>query len=194
MTDAAETATAVALGVALAAACGFRVFLPLFGMGMAAHFGQLALAPDLRWAASTPALVALGTATVAEVAAYYIPWLDHALDVLASPAAVLAGVVASAAVLVDLPPLVRWGTALVAGGGAAGLVQGATVLARAKSGLVTGGAANPLVATAELAGALVVTLLALLLPVLALVVAAAVVVWAWRRRRRRPGGAVSTAA
>lgn len=184
MTGAVETVTAVGLGVALAAACGFRVFVPLFGMGLAAHLGHLSLAPEMRWAAATPALVALGTATVAEVAAYYVPWLDHALDVIASPAAVLAGIVASAAVLVDLPPMLRWGTALVAGGGAAGLVQGATVLLRAKSGLATGGAANPLVATVELGGALVVTLLALLLPLLALALALGLVVWAWRRRRR----------
>lgn len=193
MNDVAETATAVALGVALAAACGFRVFVPLFGMGLAAHFGHLALAPEMRWAAATPALVALGTATVAEVAAYYVPWLDHALDVVASPAAVLAGIVATASVLVDLPPMLRWGTALVAGGGAAGLVQGATVLARAKSGLATGGAANPLVATAELGGALAVTALALLLPLVALVLAVGLVIWAWRRRRRRPNPAASGA-
>lgn len=181
-----ETLSGLALGIGLAAACGFRVFVPLFAMALAAAHGELRLASDMQWAQSTPALLALGTATLVEVAAYYVPWLDHALDLLASPAAVVAGVVTSAAVLVDLPPLVRWGTALVAGGGAAGLVQGATVLARAKSGLLTGGAANPAVATAELGLAVTLVTAALLVPFLALIGVLMLAGWVVRRRIRTP--------
>ncbi len=180
-----ETATAIAVGIGLAAACGFRVFVPLFVMGLAGATGHLTLAHDAAWAASTPALVALGTATALEVGAYYVPWLDHALDAVATPAALLAGIGASAAVLTDLPPLLRWGTAVVAGGGAAGLVQGATVLLRAKSGLLTGGLGNPAVATAELGGAIGLALLALAVPLAALIVTATLIVWVVRRTGRR---------
>lgn len=81
--------------------------------------------------ATTPAAIALGTATGLEIVAYYVPWLDHALDALATPAALIAGVIATAAVVVDVPPLLRWAIALIGGGGAAGLIQGATVLLRA---------------------------------------------------------------
>ena len=80
-----------------------------------------------------------------EVVAYYVPWLDNALDVAATPAAVVAGVLASAAAITDLPPVLTWGIALIGGGGAAGLLHGATSLLRLKSTAVTGGAANPVV-------------------------------------------------
>jgi len=143
----------VAVGLGLAAACGFRVFVPLLIASLAAHFGRLPLANGFDWLASVPALVALGTATVLEVGAYYVPWLDHALDVVATPTAVLAGMLAAASVVTDLPPLLKWSTVIIGGGGAAGLIQGASVLLRLKSGALTGGLANPLVSTAELAGA-----------------------------------------
>jgi len=164
-----ETVFSILIGVGLAAACGFRVFLPLLALSVAAHGGHVPLSSDFAWIASTPALVALATAAVVEVGAYYVPWLDHALDVVATPAAVFAGVVATAAVVTDISPVVRWGVAIIAGGGIAGAVQGATVLTRLKSGVTTGGLANPVVATGELAASAVQSFLAIVLPVLALV-------------------------
>src|SRR5690606_19438615 len=118
-----ETALSIALGLGLAAAAGLRVFVPVFGAGLAAHFGILPLSPGFSWVGTMPALVAFGTATALEVGAYYIPWLDHLLDVVATPAAVVAGIAASAAVITDLPPMVRWIIALVGGGSAAGIMQ-----------------------------------------------------------------------
>src|SRR5262245_48542127 len=125
-----ETVLAIALGLALSAACGFRVFLPLLGLGLAQATGHLTLASKFAWLGSTPALIILGVATVVEIAAYYIPWLDHLLDTIASPAAVVAGIVATAAVLTDVDPVWRWTLAVIAGGGLAATVQGSTVLAR----------------------------------------------------------------
>ena len=159
-----ETWLSVAAGVGLAAACGFRVFVPLLVVSVAAFSGHLSLAPGTWWLGTLPALIALATATVLEVAAYFVPWMDHALDLLATPAALLAGVLAAASLTGDLPPLARWFIALVAGGGSAGLVQGATTLLRLKSTVLTGGLANPLVALLELLGATVTALLALFLP------------------------------
>ena len=160
----------IALGVGLAAATGMRVFLPLLVMSVAAWSGHLTLGADFQWLASLPAVVMLAVAAVLEVAAYYVPGLDHLLDVIAAPAALVAGTIAAAAVLTDLPPLVRWTAAVIAGGGAAGLTQGVTSLLRAKSTLTTGGLANPVVATGELGGALGLSLLALAAPVLAPIV------------------------
>jgi hypothetical protein len=164
-----ETILSILIGVGLAAACGFRVFVPLCALSIAARGGHVPLSADFSWLGSTPALVALATATVFEVVAYYVPWLDHALDVVATPAAVFAGVVATAAVVTDLSPVVRWGVAIIAGGGIAGAVQGATVLARVKSGATTAGLGNPVVATGELVGSAVQSFLAIVLPVLALI-------------------------
>lgn len=172
----------VALGLGLAAAAGFRVFVPLLALGLASRQGWLSLAPGFDWLASPPALIAFGTATVVEALAYHVPFLDHLLDVVATPSAVVAGTLASAAVFTDLPPVVKWSVAVLAGGGAAGLVQTATVLARVGSTTFTGGLGNVLFATFELFGAVGTVVLAIALPLVAfallllLLVAAAMIV------------------
>ena len=168
-----DALVSVAVGIGLAAACGFRVFVPLLVVSAAALSGHLTLVSGFEWIGSVPALVAFATATLLEVLAYKVPWLDHALDMLATPAAAVAGVVAAASVVTDLPPVVRWGIVLIGGGLAAGTVQGMTVLVRMKSGLTTGGIANPLVAAGELAGAVVTSVLALTIPLVALAIVAA---------------------
>jgi hypothetical protein len=155
-----ETVIGILVGNCSSAACGFRVFVPMLALGIAGRVGHVPLSGDFHWIATTPALIALGTATVVEIVAYYVPWLDHALDTIATPSAILAGVIVTAAVVGNLPPVLRWGLAIVAGGGAAGTVQGATVLARLKSGTMTAGTRQPVVATAELAGSVVTSILA----------------------------------
>ncbi len=163
-----ETLFSIALGIGLSAACGFRVFVPLLLMSVASRAGHLTLSPGFDWVGLLPALVAFGTATVLEVVAYYVPWLDHLLDTIATPAAVVAGVLASASVFTNMSPLLRWTLALIGGGGIAGLVQGATVLTRLKSTALTGGLGNSVVSTAELGGSAVTSLLAIFAPLLCL--------------------------
>jgi Domain of unknown function (DUF4126) len=163
-----ETLLSVAVGLGLAAACGFRVFVPLLAISAAGYTGHLPLASGFEWLGTWPAVVAFATATVLEVGAYYVPWLDHALDMVATPTAVVAGVVASAAVLTDVPPLLRWAVALIGGGTAAALIQGSTTLLRLKSGVFTGGLANAAVSTVELLGATATVVLAFVLPLVCL--------------------------
>ena len=110
----------------------------------------------------------LGVAAVVEILAYYVPGVDNLLDSLATPAALVAGTIVSAAVMTDVPPMVKWTAAVIAGGGVPGLTQGATAMLRAKSTILTGGIGNAVIATAELGGALLVTLLALAAPLAAL--------------------------
>ena len=171
----------VALGIGLAAATGFRVFLPLLVAGIAAHTGHLPLNDSFAWLASTPALITLGTAAVFETLAYYVPGVDHVLDVVASPATVAAGAVASAAVMTNVPPAIMWPVAIIAGGGIAGLTKGSAALLRAKSGLMTGGLANPVVSTVETVGATGLSILAIVVPVLCLVAVIALLAWAVRK-------------
>lgn len=164
-----DTVFSVLAGLGLAAACGFRVFVPLLVAGIAARAGMIQPSPDFAWLGSNTALLALGLATVLEVGAYYIPWLDHALDTLASPAAVVAGSTMVAAMAVDMDPLVRWSLAIIAGGGLAATVQTGTVAARGASFTLTGGVSNPVVSTGELGGALATSAVSVVAPGLALV-------------------------
>ena len=168
-----ETLLSVVLGIGLSAACGFRIFVPFLLVGVAARTGHVTLGDSFAWMSSTPALVVLGVATVLEIGAYYVPWLDHALDVLATPSAVVAGVVMTASVVTGLDPMLKWTLALIAGGGIAATVQAVTVGTRKVSLVTTGGLANPVVSTMELAGAAGLAILAIALPLLAF----AIVVW-----------------
>lgn len=185
-----ESWLGIPVGLALSTAAGLRIFVPLLLTGLAGRFGYLPLAPGMSWIASDAALIAFATATVLEIGAYYVPWLDNLLDTLATPAAVTAGVIAMAAVTPDLPPLLRWTLAIVAGGGVAGMVQAGTALLRLKSSAFTAGAGNPVLATGELMGSLALSALAVILPLLAGAMAVvALIVLAWRlaamRRHRR---------
>ena len=182
----AETLLGIALGIGLSAACGFRVFVPLLALSLASISGHLTLAPGFAWVGSYPALVTFAVATCLEIAGYYIPWVDHLLDTIASPAAVIAGTLVTASLVTDVSPLVKWSLALIAGGGVAGMVQGTTVLARGTSLATTGGLANPLVATLELGGAVLTSLLALLAPLVVLgavlLLSAVLLYRLWRKR------------
>jgi hypothetical protein len=155
------------LGLGLAAAAGLRVFVPLLIAGLAARVGRIDLVAGFDWLSATPVLIGLAAATLIEVLAYLIPWLDHLLDAVATPLAVVAGTLLMAALLLDLPPVWRWALALIAGGGVAGLVQAATVGLRLTSTAATGGAGNPVLAAGESGGAALLGLLAVLLPLLA---------------------------
>jgi len=185
----------VFVGLALSAAVGFRIFVPLLLTGSAARLGYLELTSDMAWLGSDAALVALATATVLEVSAYYVPWLDNLLDTIATPTAVVAGVIAWAAVTPELSPLLRWTLAIVAGGGAAGLVQSSTALLRFQSSGFTGGLANPVLATAELLGSLALSVLGVLAPALGAGLVVLVLVglgWGYRRATSRRNAAPSS--
>jgi hypothetical protein len=191
-----ETVLSVCLGVGLSAACGFRVFAPLLALSAAAMTGHVALAEPFGWIGTWPALVCFLTALVLEVVAYYVPWLDNLLDSLATPAAVIAGSVLTAAVISDMSPLMKWSLALIAGGGTAGFIQATTVALRGASSATTGGFGNWVIATAELAASIVTAIVSLVAPVLAVCAVALVgfgaLIYLRRGNRNReaatPGG------
>ncbi len=171
---------ALFVGIGLAAACGFRVFVPLFIASLAAS-GNVELfkdadlvamlGPEYDWLGSNPVTLALGIATIIEIGSYYIPWLDNALDSVATPAAIIAGTFITGAVVPEMmgDGFFKWLVAVIAGGGSAGLVQGASVILRGTSTATTAGLSNPAVSTAELGGSILTSVLAILLPIVAMI-------------------------
>lgn len=167
-----EEIAPICLGIGLAAACGFRVFVPLLAISVAAMSGHVTLSSGTEWMGTWPALLCFLTATILEVAAYYVPWIDNALDTVATPAAVVAGTLATGSVIQDMSPLMRWTLALIAGGGIAAVIQSATVGLRGTSSAATLGAGNFLVATFELVMSVVATIVSFLAPIVAVLLAA----------------------
>lgn len=171
----------ICVGIGLAAACGFRIFIPPLIMSIAAMSGNLTLSPSFAWIGTYPALITFAVATALEVTAYYVPWLDNFLDSIATPAAVVAGTVVTASMVSGMSPWMQWTLAIIAGGGAAGLVQGTTVLTRAASTATTGGLANPVIATAEWGLSLGTAILTVVAPILAIILLAVVAIFGGRK-------------
>lgn len=183
-----DSLLAIILGGCLAASCGFRVFAPMLIMSIAALAGRLTLAEGWHWIGSWPAVILFAVATVTEIGGYYVPWINNVLDTMASPAAVVAGIVATAACISDMDPLLKWSLALLGGGGIAGLIQTATVIVRGASTATTGGVGNPIVATIEAIVSFLLPILAIVVPILAFVMlcgfcGVGFVVVRWIRRR-----------
>ncbi len=151
----------------MAASCGFRVFVPLLVVSAAAKGDLIDLSAGFDWMGSWPALAAFAVATLVEIGAYYVPWLDHALDTIASPASVVAGAVLFAACVAQFDPFLQWSLAVIAGGGAAGVVQGGTVVTRIASTTTTGGLGNFAVNTLETVSGFVFSVLAIVAPLVA---------------------------
>ena len=181
---------AVFVGIGLSAACGFRIFVPLLIASIASRAGAVSLGPGFEWIASNPAIITFGIATVLEIAAYYVPWLDNLLDTIATPAATVAGVLVTAAFISDMSPLLRWAIAVIAGGGVALTVQSMTVAVRAGSSGFTGGLGNPVVSTGEAVSSGFMSVLAVFVPVVAVALVVVILFFAVRHavriiRRRR---------
>ena len=181
-----EIALAVIAGIGLSAACGFRVFVPLLLASIGVHTGYLSVGTSFNWLGSDWALVCLGVATVVEIVAYYVPWLDHALDTVATPAAVIAGSLLTMSQLQGVSgganQGLNWVMSIIMGGGVALLVQLSTVLLRFASTATTGGLGNSVFSTGEHVLAVIFALLAILIPLL--LIAAFVGVCAWYIHRR----------
>lgn len=183
--DTLEIILSICLGVGLAAGCGFRVFVPPLALGIAVRLGLPVTDAAPAWMGSWLAIAAFGSASLLEVVAYYVPWLDNALDTIASPLAVIAGILLTAGVTSELHPAAQWTLAIVAGGGAAAVTQTATVLTRALSSAATGGLANFVVSSLEALAAIVFAFAALVFAPLAVLLFAGAVYWLWRALRRR---------
>lgn len=167
----------VSMGIGLSAAAGFRVFVPMLVASVSARFGILTLQDDLAWISSWPAIACFATATLVEIAAYHIPFVDNLLDTVNGPLAMAVGTLLAVAVLPPDQDWMRWVYGIAVGGGTAGVIHAGTSLLRLASSKATAGVGNQLVATGEHAASLGVSIGSLLLPVLVAVLATAMVVF-----------------
>lgn len=168
------------IGLGLSASSGFRVFVPLLVANVAALSGIIPLAENMAWLGTWTAFACLATATVVEVVAYYIPWVDNILDTITTPTAVVAGTLLTAAVLTGVDPVWQWGLGIIVGGGTAGVIQVGTSGVRLGSTATTGGIANPFLATIEHIVSLIGSTLAVFIPIItAIIVLICMTVLAW---------------
>lgn len=165
-----ETIISICLGIGLSASVGFRVFLPLFALSLAAYFDVWQLNDSWQWIGSTTALITLGVATVVEIFAYFIPYIDNLLDTISVPLAALAGTAVMLSTVSDLSPVITWALAIIAGGGTAAAISGTASATRLTSTATTGGIANPLVSTVETGTSIVMAIVSIFLPLLAFIV------------------------
>lgn len=172
-----ETLLAICVGIGLSAACGFRIFVPLLGLSIAANAGQLELAAGFEWIGTPVAIAAFSVATILEISAYYIPWVDNLLDSITTPAAIVAGTILTGSMTGDMSPFLKWSIAIIAGGGTAGVIQTGSVILRGASTTTTGGIGNVAVSSGELAGAATVTFMAIFIPALAAFLTAILICW-----------------
>ena len=180
---------ASSLGLGLAAASGFRVFIPPFLYGLFLRLDMVPISIPMtgisEWMASDIGLIILGVAMIVEILGYYIPWIDNLLDTIASPAAIIAGVMMMSSTLSDTHPALQWGTSIIAGGGVSGTIQIGTVATRAVSTATTGGLGNPIVSTIEAGACILCTILAILLPIIALFLVIVLVGYSGRQVNKR---------
>ncbi len=160
-----DTILELLLAISLSAAAGFRIFVPLLVLSAAAVLGHVDLPPRFDWIENPQALALFSAAALLEVIGYSIPWFDHLLDMLATPAAIVAGTIVAASLSPEMDPLVQWTLALATGGAAAGLTKTLMNLLRGGSTAATGGLANPIFALLELAIATGLSVLAIAAPV-----------------------------
>ena len=182
-----ETIISIFLGIGLAASVGFRVFLPLLALSLAAYFNVWELNESWQWLGSFASVVVLSVATVIEILAYFIPFVDNLLDSIAVPLAAIAGTAVMVSTVANLDPVVTWSLAIIAGGGTAAAIAGTTGATRLTSTATTAGLGNPIISGIETIVSLIVSILSILLPVVAVIIVTIIlfVLWKWSRKFSR---------
>ena len=155
------------VGIGLAAATGFRVFLPIFFLSLGSYLGWIPLDQSYAWIGGLPAVIATGLATIIEILAYYIPFVDNILDSITVPLATIAGSLLFASQFTEVSNWIQWSLAIIAGGGTAATISSVFAGTRAASSGTTAGVANPAISTIETIGSTIMSILAIFLPILA---------------------------
>ena len=162
--DVVQILLSLSLGLGLAAACGFRVFIPPLMMGVGSRLDLYKLEGSFVWVDDTWAIAIFAVATLLEIGGYFIPWIDNLLDAVATPAAIIGGIfVTSASLEGEQDSSAQWTLSVIAGGSVSGVIQLGTVATRAISTGTTGGLANPIISLLEAVASILCILISLFL-------------------------------
>ncbi len=175
---------ALCLGIGLSAACGFRIFIPPLALSMAAHGGMLQLSSDWQWLATQNAVTTLSIAATVEVLAYFIPWLSNFLDSIEIGVAPIAGMFMTASTLSmagDFDPTFLWIVTVIAGGATAETVELATSITRLTASVTTAGMGGPIVGFVEAISSIIISILAISLPILSTLLVIFLLIYGIRR-------------
>jgi len=189
-----DYAISILLGISLAASCGFRVFVPLLVTNIGSLSGWVHLGGGFEWMGTWLSFAIFLTATIIEIAAYYIPWLDNALDTIAVPLASVAGTLLTVSFIADFPPGIQWAIGIVAGGGTAAIIKTAAGAVRLGSSAVSGGFTNWIVATVEHIVSIIMSVLSFFIPIVtgigAILIFAFCAIKLVKRFRKKPAAQV----
>lgn len=166
-----EVIIAIIAGIALSACCGFRIFIPLLIATFGVRFGFIPSEwineASVHLIRNDVFTAAITVATVIEIAAYKIPFIDNFLDTIAAPLAVIAATLLSSSFFTFAEDsYMRFILGAITGGLGAGIIQASTSAVRATSSQWTAGLGNPIFALIETITAFIGSLVAVLFPIL----------------------------
>jgi Domain of unknown function (DUF4126) len=187
-------------GTGLAASAGLNAYIPLLTMGLLARYSDLIDLPSgWQWLSNGWVVAILAVLLAVEVVADKIPVVDHVNDVVQTVVRPTAGGLAfgagssSQTVTVSDPGSFfgsnQW-VPVAAGVLIALCVHGVKAASRPVVNATTAGVGAPVASTAEDLSSIVMSVLAILLPILVLlglVLMIASAIWVFRRRRARRG-------
>jgi hypothetical protein len=174
-------------GLGLAAPAGLNAYIPLLVLALSDRLSNdVTLEQPYDFISSTWGIIILLLLLTVEIVVDKIPGLDHANDLLQSIVRPAAGAVLLMAATNDegiINPVV----AMVLGLGVAGGVHAVKTISRPAVTVSTGGMGNPIVSMIEDGVAIVTSILAVLLPILAVVtfvLLAFFVYWSYKMVKR----------
>jgi hypothetical protein len=185
-------------GTGLAASAGLNAYIPLMIMGLLSRFtGAISLPHGWEWLSNGWVLAILTVLLAIEVVADKVPVVDHVNDVVQTvvrPTAggIVFGAGSSSQTATVTDPATFFGThqwvPIAAGVVIAFCVHGVKAASRPVINATTAGFGAPVASTAEDVSSIVMSLLAILLPILVLlglVLMVSSAIWVIRRRRQR---------
>ena len=185
-----ELLTGIMTAFGLSASAGLNAYIPLLVVGLLARYTAL-IKLNTPWdtLANPWILLLLGILVIIEMLADKIPAVNHINDVIQTvvrPAAGAIAFAASAQVVTDVHPVLALAAGLLVAGSVHAVKAGAV---RPMVTATTGGAGNVPVSIAEDVLSTVMSILAIIIPILIgaiiVLVTAFIIWWMWRRANRK---------